>query len=65
MYVCVAHTTYCNFWYAMHICICVYRCMYAAIHVCTYMFAYLYLGQESCRAYRLLQLLVRYIYMYI
>jgi len=36
MYVCVARTTYRNFWYAMDICICVYRCMYVAIHICTY-----------------------------
>jgi len=62
MHVCVARTTYCNFWYAMDICMCVYRCMYVSLHVCTYMCAYLYLGQESCRAYHLLQLLVRYGY---
>jgi len=64
MYVCVASTTNCNFWYAMDIYIyrCVYRCIHVALHVCTYMCAYLYLGQESCCAYHLLQLLVRYVY---
>jgi len=36
MHVCVARTTYRNFWYAMHICMCVYRCICVAIHVCTY-----------------------------